>query len=93
MTLESAVMVLIPEADNLLENFRKHRDPSAAVGVPAHVTILYPFKAPAELTAETVSTLRELFASVPPFASVLQRQSVFWMSSILHQYQTSLSAT
>jgi len=67
MTLESAVVVLIPEADNLLETFRKHRDPSAAVGVPAHVTILYPFKAPAELTAETVSTLRELFASVPAF--------------------------
>lgn len=67
MTFESALVVLIPEAENLVKSFRDQYDPSAAVGVPAHVTILYPFKPPDELTADVIATLRDLVLSLPSF--------------------------
>jgi 2'-5' RNA ligase len=68
MTTESALVVLIPEAESVIETFRKRYDPSAAVGLPAHVTLLYPFKSPDELTGDLSVTLRELFLQHPGFA-------------------------
>jgi len=64
---ESALVVLIPEAEDLVENFRNQYDPSAALGMPAHVTILYPFKPPSEITADVILSLEELFAKFPAF--------------------------
>lgn len=69
MPIESALVVLIPEAESLVETFRKLYDPSAAIGVPAHVTILYPFKSPDELTTDVITTLRELFLKIPSFTT------------------------
>jgi 2'-5' RNA ligase len=67
MPLESALVVLIPEAEHLVDTFRKRYDPSAAIGIPAHVTVLYPFKNPDELTSGLIRTLRELFSKQPAF--------------------------
>ena len=67
MHLESALVVLIPEVENLVKSFRDLYDPSAAVGIPAHVTILYPFKSPDELSAEVITTLHDLFSKRPCF--------------------------
>src|SRR5512136_65957 len=69
MPIESALAVLIPEAEDLVEIFRKQFDPSAAIGVPAHVTILYPFISPDELTDDISATLRELFREIPGFTA------------------------
>jgi len=66
-SIESALVVLIPEAEALVEPFRKQFDPSAAMGVPAHVTILYPFKSPDKLTNDVLSFLRNLFQELPSF--------------------------
>jgi 2'-5' RNA ligase len=75
MTIESALVVLIPEADVLLESFRTQHDPSASGSLPAHVTILYPFKSPDELTRSLSNTLRKLFLKQPSFtASFLEVQ-------------------
>ena len=41
---ETALVVLVPEAEPLVASHRLRHDPSAARGVPAHVTILYPFR-------------------------------------------------
>lgn len=41
---ETALIVLVPEAEQLVRRHRLRFDPSAAVGVPAHVTVLYPFR-------------------------------------------------
>jgi 2'-5' RNA ligase len=68
MPSESALVVLVPEAESLVESFRKRFDPAAANGVPAHVTILFPFKSPDRLTAETIATLRSLFSKIPAFS-------------------------
>jgi len=39
----SALVVLVPEAGALVGRLRQRYDPSAAVGMPAHITLNYPF--------------------------------------------------
>jgi 2'-5' RNA ligase len=73
---ESALVVLVPEAELLVKPFRDRYDHSAAEGVPAHVTVLYPFKAPSELTA-VIPTLHELLARCPAFSFALARAHRF----------------
>src|SRR5512140_2866235 len=67
MNIESALVASIPEAEALVASFRKRYDPAAAVGVPAHVTILYPFKSPTQLTTELISRLESIFLQFPSF--------------------------
>lgn len=64
---ETALVILVPEAEALVKPFRDLYDPSAAAGVPAHVTLLYPFKPPAELADSVIEGLRQCFAGVPGF--------------------------
>jgi hypothetical protein len=40
---ESALVVLVPEAEAATKPFRDQYDPAAAARVPAHITLLYPF--------------------------------------------------
>ena len=42
----SAVIVPVPEVEPPVRDLRRELDPSAAGGVPAHVTVMYPFLAP-----------------------------------------------
>jgi hypothetical protein len=44
----SALVVLVLEAEASVKPFRDRHDPSAAAGMPAHITLLYPFKPPDE---------------------------------------------
>jgi len=69
MPVESALIVPIPETEFLVSRFRDRFDPSAAAGVPAHVTLLYPFKPPQELGTEVIGSLTELFTRVECFAT------------------------
>lgn len=64
---QSALVILVPEADPLIGAFRDYFDPSAALGVPAHVTLLYSFVEPAKIDAKTVDTLARCFAAFAPF--------------------------
>jgi 2'-5' RNA ligase len=67
MPFESALAVFIPAADPLVDSFRRKVDPSAAAGIPAHVTVLYPFLPPEQLSNHVLATLRALFQEVPAF--------------------------
>ncbi|MFF5359774.1 2'-5' RNA ligase family protein [Streptomyces scabiei] len=40
---QSGLIVRVPEAEPLVRAWRDRLDPSARVGVPAHVTVLFPF--------------------------------------------------
>ena len=40
---ESAPVILVPEAEAIVGRWRQRYDPSAAVGMPAHITLNYPF--------------------------------------------------
>ncbi len=64
---ESALVVLIPEAEPLVNRFRDLYDPSAAWGVPAHVTVLYPFKPHELISQEDQIALKTMCRSFPPF--------------------------
>jgi len=59
----SAVMVPVTGLDHLIGGWRDRHDPSAAVGVPAHVTLLYPFVPGADI-GRAVPVLRTVFADV-----------------------------
>src|SRR5262249_40823181 len=59
---------------------RMHReclDASAPLGVPAHITILFPFMPPATIDGVAVARLEELFADVSRFRFVLDHADWF----------------
>ena len=68
---ESAFVVLVPEAEALVGNLRLQYDESARIGVPAHVTVLYPFMEPALITAEVLRECAGALAACTAFRFVL----------------------
>jgi 2'-5' RNA ligase superfamily len=64
---ESAVLVPVPEAEPAVGRHRARLDRAAAQGVPAHVTVLYPFVPPAEITAATIEALAAAVGCVAAF--------------------------
>jgi 2'-5' RNA ligase len=74
---ESVLVALVPEAEALVKPFRDRYDPSAAAGMPAHVTLLYPFKLPDELDDALLANLRHCFARFAPFRFALTSISRF----------------
>ena len=74
---ESALLVPVPEAEPLVGGWRAKYDLAAQKGVPAHITILYPFVPPAEITVETVDELAGFFSRFAPFDFVLTRTARF----------------
>ena len=63
---ESALAILAPEAELIVKTYRDEHDPAAALGVPAHVTVLYPFH-PLALAPAARARLASLFAACAPF--------------------------
>jgi len=74
---QSAVIVAVPEAEDVVGRFRAELDPSAALGVPAHVTILVPFVAPARIDQDILAALAETMKSVSAFDVIFERVSWF----------------
>jgi 2'-5' RNA ligase len=64
---ESAIAVNVPEAEPFVGALRQQHDPSARLGAPAHITVLYPFMPPARIDAAVVGQLREALAPVAAF--------------------------
>jgi 2'-5' RNA ligase len=61
------VAVLVPGAEPLVGAHRDELDPTARRGLGAHLTLVYPFVEPAEVTDATVAALRAAVAPVAPF--------------------------
>jgi 2'-5' RNA ligase superfamily len=57
----------VPAAEPLVSPFRDLYDPGAAIGVPAHVTILYPFKSPDAIDEVVRNDLRRCFSGFGAF--------------------------
>jgi len=68
------LIVVVHEAEPLVGALRLQHDSSAARGVPAHVTVLYPFAPPEEID-ETALTV--LFDGFPAFDFELDRVERF----------------
>ncbi len=71
MKIESALIIAVPEAEPVVKAWRERFDPSAAVGVPAHITILYPFMPPGEITSAVLTELHDLFGRFSAFEFIL----------------------
>jgi hypothetical protein len=82
---ESALIVAVPEAEPAVETLRAAYDPSASWGVPAHITVLYPFLPPDRIDAAVLAAVAETVAAVPAFDLVLARtrrfgDQVLWLA-------------
>ncbi|MFL5268052.1 MAG: 2'-5' RNA ligase family protein [Stellaceae bacterium] len=67
LRLQSAIVVLVPEAEQLVGPFREKHDPSARAGMPSHITLLYPFKSPREISEVVFDTLNQCFTRFEAF--------------------------
>lgn len=73
----SGLVVLVPEAEPTVGHLRGRLDPNAAVGVAAHVTVLFPFVPPAIIDDTLLERLRVLFEGVPSFSYGFDRTAWF----------------
>jgi 2'-5' RNA ligase len=64
---ETALIVAVPEVEEAVGGWRASLDRAAGWGVPAHVTVLFPFRAPARIDDDVLAALRETIATVPRF--------------------------
>ncbi len=71
------MLVPVPEAEPVVGRWRELYDPSAGAGVPAHVTLLYPFVPAEALDSRHVVRLQQLFARFGPFNCVFERVESF----------------
>jgi 2'-5' RNA ligase len=69
----SALLVAVPAAERAVAEHRARLDPSARDGVPAHLTVLYPFLPPARIDPTVLGVLAGLFAGVPAFDFTLEQ--------------------
>jgi len=74
MPRRTALIVPVPEAEPAVGAIRLAHDGSAALGVPAHVTILFPFAPPDEVDE---AALAALFARFRAFDFALDRVERF----------------
>ncbi len=63
----SGLLIPIPEAEAVVGDLRRTHDQTAALGIPAHVTVLFPFAPAAAVDVALHAALAELFASVGAF--------------------------
>ena len=71
--VEAALVVLVPEVEPLVALFRLKHDSSGVLGVPAHVTINYPFLPGIVPSEKLHRELKRLFATVKPFQCTFNR--------------------
>lgn len=64
---ESTIIIPVPEAEELVGAYRDRYDPVARAGIPAHITLLYPFLDREAITRKSVTEVREVFQSFQPF--------------------------
>ncbi|WP_093168426.1 2'-5' RNA ligase family protein [Variovorax sp. YR216] len=63
----SAFIIEVPSAEGLVGDLRERFDSTAQLGVPAHITVLYPFMDPALVTPSVLDRAREALDRVTSF--------------------------
>lgn len=64
---ESAVIVPVADAEPVVREHRDRLDPAAGWGIPAHVTVLYPFVPPSAIDQDLIARVAAAVASVKAF--------------------------
>ena len=73
----SAVIVTVPSAEEAVWQHRARFDKAAGWGVPAHVTVLYPFVPPADIDDHVIERLATAIGSVPRFRATCETTGWF----------------
>ena len=81
---ESALLVPVPAAERAVGQYRARLDEAARDGVPAHITVLYPFLPPAGIDKTLLAALGRLFAGHTAFGFTLDKvgwfgQELLWL--------------
>ena len=81
---ETALLLPVPAAEPAVSHHRARLDEAARDGVPAHVTVLYPFLPPAGISEPLLTSLGRLFAGFAAFEFTLDRvgwfgEEVVWL--------------
>jgi len=74
---ETAVLVPVTAAERVVSPHRSRLDGAAALGVPAHVTVLFPFVPPPLITPGVVDALATAVATVSAFGCEFNGTSWF----------------
>jgi 2'-5' RNA ligase len=64
---QSAIIIPVPNAEPVIGELRAQFDSAAQMGVPAHITVLYPFLSPENLSQKVREDLRNATVQVLPF--------------------------
>jgi 2'-5' RNA ligase len=83
--VETGVIVPVAAAERVVGRFRRALDHSAVWGVPAHVTVLYPFVPPDRIDAGTIERIGAALAEVRAFSCTFAQvrwfgEDVVWLS-------------
>jgi 2'-5' RNA ligase len=74
---ETAVVIEVPGAAPLVDGWRRQYTYDAPLGVPAHVTLLYPWVPAEELDADVEERLAAVVGAAEPFDFILRRVARF----------------
>jgi len=82
---ETAVIVPVPELEVAVADHRRRLDVAATWGVGAHVSVIYPFAAPADVDAALIARLAVVLRSVDAFPAEFERcewfgDEVLWLA-------------
>lgn len=75
--LNSGLIVEVPEAEPAVREPRSRLDGNARLGIPAHITVLFPFVPPADIDDAVLRRLAGIFSAVPAFEHRLVRTNWF----------------
>jgi 2'-5' RNA ligase len=73
----TSLLVIVAEAESAVGQLRLQFDPVARLGIPAHLTILFPFMPASEIHDDVISRLAALFHRVPAFKHTFVRTAWF----------------
>lgn len=82
---QTALVVEVPAAEAAVAHWRRRHDRAARAGVPAHVTVCFPFLPPHEVDSAVEDALADLAGATPGFSSTFTRvhgfgDAVLWLA-------------
>jgi 2'-5' RNA ligase len=80
----SVLLIEVPEAEPVVRRHRERLDENALLGIPAHITVLYPFLPAEAISVEVLARLHDVFAPVTGFRLRLDHtdwfgENVLWL--------------
>ena len=75
----TALIAPVPAAEIVVAEHRRHLDAASTWGIPAHVSVLYPFVPPSAVDEQVIATVARALAAVPAFDCRWFGLDVLWL--------------